>query len=117
MLTWQSNTPRFVAKGIIGDTMTFFFGCTNIDDIAIEEFDFVIQLYEHDGTWSVYTEWHQWGEQDRKPKVEAFLSELNQALKTRKDFDFRKYWHVWSCEDSYFSVVLRNTIADAQKVF
>jgi len=42
MLTWQSNIPRFVAKGFVGDKMTFFFGLTNLDDIEIAEFHFVI---------------------------------------------------------------------------
>jgi hypothetical protein len=117
MLTWQNNAPRFAAKGCVGDKMTFFFGSTNLDDIEIAEFHFVIQLFEHDGTWSIYTEWHQWGERTQKPNVKAFLSELNRALKTRTEFDFRKYWHGWSHEDACFSVVIRNTIRDAQKVF
>ena len=116
MLTWQNNVPRFVAKGFVGDKMTFFFGSTNIDDIRIAEFHFVIQLFEHDSTWSIYTEWHQWGERTRRPKVEAFMSELNKALKTHKDFDLRKHWHDWSHEDSSFAVVIRNTLGDSQKV-
>lgn len=117
MLTWQNNAPRFAAKGFVGDKMTFFFGSTNLDDIEIAEFHFAIQLVEQDGTWSVYTEWHQWGERTQKPKVEEFLAEMKLALKTHMEFDFRSYWHAWSCEDSAFSVVLRNTITDAQKVF
>jgi hypothetical protein len=117
MLTWQNNAPRFAAKGFMGDKMTFFFGFTNLDDIEVPEFHFIIQLLPGDGTWSISTEWHQWGERAQKPNVEAFLSELNRALRAHKEFDFKKYWHAWSREDSYFSVVLRNTIADAQKVF
>lgn len=117
MLTWQNNAPRFAAKGFVGDKMTFFFGSTNLDDIEIAEFHIAIQLVEQDGTWSVYTEWHQWGERTQKPKVEAFLAELKRALETHMEFNFRSYWHAWSCEDSAFAVVLRNTIADAQKVF
>jgi hypothetical protein len=96
--------------------MTFFFGSTNLDDIPIAEFYFVIQLFEHDGAWLIYTEWHQWGDRTRKPNVEAFLSELNNALKTREDFDFRKYWHAWSHADSDFAVVIRNTPGDCQRV-
>ena len=117
MLTWQSNTPRFVAQGFVGDRMTFFFGSTNLDDIEIAEFHFVLQLFERDGAWSVSTEWHRWAAQDRKPILEAFLSELNQALKTQQGFDFRKYWQDWSREDSHFAVVIRNSLGDCQRVF
>jgi hypothetical protein len=117
MLVWQKNVPRFVAKEFVGDKMTFFFGSTNLDDIEIAEFHFVIQLFEHDGVWSIYTEWHQWSERTQKPKVEVFLSELNRALKARTDFDFRKYWYGWSHEDSHFSVVIRNKIEDAKRVY
>ena len=116
MLTWQNNVPRFVAKEFIGDKMTFFFGSTNLDDIEIAEFHFVLQLFECNGAWSVYTEWHQWGEWSRKPQVDAFISELNKALKTGKDLDFRKYWNGWSHEDSYFAVVVRNTRGGYQKI-
>ena len=116
MLTWQNNVPHFVAKGFVGDKMTFFFGSTNIDDIEFAEFHFVIQLFEHDGTWLVFTEWRQWGERTQMPKVDAFMSRLNQALKTRADFDFRKYWNDWSSKDSFFSVVIRNTRGGYQKV-
>ena len=116
MLTWQSNAPRFVAKGFVGDKMTFFFGSTNLDDIEVAEFHFVLQLFECNGAWSVYSEWHQWGEQDRKPKVEAFLSELKEALQTRRAFDFRRYWQDWSHKDSHFAVVIRNTLGNCQRV-
>ena len=117
MLTWQNNVPRFVVKGFVGDKMTFFFGSTNIDNIEIAEFYFVIHLFEHNGTWSTYTEWHQCGEWGRKPNVEAFLSELNKALKTRQSFDFRKYWQDWSHKDSHFAVVIRNPQGGCQSVF
>ena len=117
MLTWQNNAPRFAAKGCVGDTMTFFFGSTNLDDIEIAEFHFGIQLFERDGTWSISTEWHQWGQRTQQPNLEDFLSELNTALKTQTELEFRQYWQAWSQEDSYFSVVIRNTIRDAQKVF
>jgi predicted RNA-binding protein len=72
---------------------------------------------EQDGTWSVHTEWHQWGERTQKPNLEAFLSELKRALKTHRELDFRSYWQAWRGEDPAFSVVLRNTISDAQRVF
>ena len=117
MLTCQSKTPRFVAKGFVGDKMTFFFGWTNLDDIEMVEFHFVIHLFESQGAWLVDTEWHQWGEQDRKPKVGDFLSELNKALNTRQDFDFRKYWQDWSHQDPHFAVVIRNTLGDCQRVY
>ena len=116
MLAWQDHVPRFVAKGFAGNKLIFFFGSTNIDDIAITEFHFVVQLFEHDRTWSVYTEWRQWGERNRKPNVEAFLSELNAALETHQDLDLMKYWHVWSREETYFAVVIRNTQGDSLKV-
>jgi hypothetical protein len=117
MLTWQGNAPRFVAEGIVGDKMTFFFGLTNLDDIEIAEFHFVIQLFECNGTWSVHTEWRQWGDQDQKPKVEVFLSELNTALKTRQGFDFKKYWQDWSHKDSHFAVVLGTALGGCQRVY
>jgi len=117
MLTWQSNIPRFVAKGFVGDKMTFFFGLTNLDDIEIAEFHFVIQLFECNGSWSVHTRWHQWSEQDRKPEVEVFLSELTMALKTRQGIDFRKYWQAWSHQDPHFAVVIRNKLGDCQRVY
>lgn len=117
MLTWQSNTPHFVAKGFVGDKMTFFFGKTNLDDIEIAEFHFVIELIECEDGWSVQTKWWQWGEQDRKPKVEAFLSKLIQALKTHQDLDLRKYWQDWSHQDSHFAVVIRNRLGDCLRVY
>jgi len=117
MLTWQSNAPQFVAKGFVGNKMTFFFGMTNLDDIEIAEFHFVIQLFECEGDWSVHTEWRQWGEGDRKPQVEVFLSELKQALKTRQDFDFGKYWQEWGRQDPHFAVVIRNTLRECQRVY
>lgn len=117
MLAWQNNVPRFVAQGFVGNKMTFFFGSTNIDDIPMAEFHFVIQLFEHGGAWSIYTEWHQWGERTQKPKkVEAFLAELNKALEAHQDFDFRKYWHDWSHEDSDFAVVIRDILGGPRKV-
>jgi hypothetical protein len=110
MLTWQNNLPRFVVKGSTGERMILYFGCTNIDDIEISEFHFVIQLSEHQGKWSLETQWHQYGDCTRKPRMGVFLSKLNLAISIHKDFDFREYLHRWRHKDAHFSAVIVNTI-------
>jgi len=110
MLTWQNNLPHFVAKGATGDRMILYFGCTNIDDIEISEFHFVIQLSEHQGLWSIETHWSIYSDWKRKPQVSKFLSKLNLAIRKHKNFDFSKYLQDWRDKDPYFAAVIINTI-------
>ena len=109
MLTWQNNLPRFVAKGAAGDRIILFFGHTNIDDIEISEYHFVIQLTELHGIWSVETQLHQYCDWVREFRVDAFLSKLNLALRRFEDFDFSKYLKHWKDKDAHFSAVIINT--------
>ena len=108
MLTWQDNSPRFAAKGFAGDRMVLSFGRTNIDDIEISESDLEIQLSEHQGIWSLETQWHQYGDRTQKLQVDAFLSKLKLAVKKHKDFDFFKYLNQWSHKDDHFAAVIHN---------
>jgi len=115
MLTWQDNLPRFVAKEFAGERMIIYFGCTNIDDIEISELHFVIQLSEHQGRWSIETQWHEYGEKPRKPRMDTFLFKLKIAIKSHKDFDFSKYLRRWSLKDAHFGAVIINTVGSKKE--
>lgn len=107
MLTWQENSPHFIIDGKIGDVLILYFGSTNIDDIEISEFHFVMELVEHNGRWWLRAEWHEWGDRGQKPEVEGFVSELNLAIEGCKDLDFHKYLDAWRRQDSAFLAIVR----------
>jgi hypothetical protein len=107
MLTWQKNSPHFVIDGNAGDVLILYFGSTNIDDIQISEFHFVIELAEHNGRWWLRAEWHEWGDHGQKPEVEGFVSELSRSIEGGKDLDFHKYLDSWSRQDPDFRALVR----------
>jgi hypothetical protein len=115
MLAWQEDLPRFVVKGFAGDRMILFFGLTNVDDVEISEFHFIVQLSENQGSWSLETQWHRYGDPSRKPRLGKFLSKLHSALGMHQDFDFNKYLGHWSEEDKHFAGVLINTIGSRKE--
>ena len=111
MLIWQSNVPRFVIGEHVGDTITLYFGFTNIDDIELPEFYFIARLVKHRGKWSLNTRVRQIETNPLvpKPQVSTFKSKMLSAIEKGKDFNFRKYFDNWCKEYREFSIVITDT--------
>jgi hypothetical protein len=111
MLIWQSNVPRFVIDEHVGDTITLYFGFTNIDDIELPEFYFIARLVKHGDRWSLNTRVRQIETNPLvpKPPIGTFTSKMLSAIKTGKDFNFREYFDNWCKECREFSIVITDT--------
>jgi len=111
MLIWQSNLPRFVIDEHIGDTITLYFGITNINDIELEVFYFIAKLVKHEDRWSLDAQLRQIITDPLvpEPQVNTLTSKLQLAIETGKDFDFREYFEIWSKEYIDFSILITDT--------
>ena len=111
MLTWQKNSPRFVVEGHVGDTLTLYFDTTNIDDIELPEFYFIVELVKRDEGWSLDARLRsiETNLVAQKPQVSKLMSKLQQAIETGVEFDFRRYFNRWSKQFKDFAIVLTDT--------
>lgn len=111
MLIWQSNLPRFVIDEHVGDTISLYFGITNIDDIELEVFCFIAKLVKHEDRWSLDAQLRQIITDPRvpEPQMNTLTSKLQLAIETGKDFDFREYFENWTKGYGDFSILITDT--------
>ena len=102
MLKWKDDAPFFALNGDVGELLLLYFGSSYVDDIKTSEFIFAVQLFKQNNSWSLKTRLSSFGDTDQSPEMDAFMSELELALKNHLDFDFSEYMIHWKQVDPEF---------------